>query len=299
MFGSLVDRIRIVAIEMSKEPAGNLPSVSTAPKAETSNQAPSRTYVPPEQAYYRKRRFGLGDDLRNILIACIGEFCGTFMFLWVAYVIATVANYNTELEGFFPSKVILISLGFGFSLLVNVFVFYRVSGGQFNPCVTLALALVGAVPPLRAILLVVTQLLAGMAAAGAADAMTPGPVSFINTLGEGVSRTRGLWIEAFVTAQLCITVLFMAVEKHRATFIAPFPIGVSLFMGHLVAVFPTGAGINPARSLGPCVVARSFPNYHWIYWVGPIIGSLMAAALYHILKALEYETSNPGQDSNQ
>jgi aquaporin related protein len=93
-------------------------------------------------------------------------------------------------------------------------------------------------------------------------------------------------------------VLFLAVEKHRATFMAPMVIGFALFIGHLFAVFWTSAGINPARSFGPNVVMGEFPNYHWIYWVGPIIGSILAAALHYLLKFLRYETANPGQDSD-
>ncbi|AOW06477.1 aquaporin-like protein [Yarrowia lipolytica] len=282
---------------MTKESVHNLPTVSTSQPAEPVDAIPPTAYVPPDEAYTRSRPMGLGENMRNLFIACIGEFVGTFMFLLFAYLIATVANYDKTVAGPNAAKIIMISFGFGFSLLVNVFIFFRVSGGQFNPCVTLALTLVGAVPPVRALCLAITQLLAGMAAAGVADALTPGPVTFINTLGDGVSRTRGMWIEMFCTAQLCLTVLFLAVEKHRATFMAPFPIGMSLFIGHLVAVFPTGAGINPARSLGPCIVGKSFPHYHWIYWVGPILGSIFSVGLYHTLKFLDYETSNPGQDN--
>lgn len=61
-------------------------------------------------------------------------------------------------------------------------------------------------------------------------------------------------------------------------------------------VFYTGGSLNPARTLGPCVILHSFEHYHWIYWVGPILGSLLASALYKFMKMLEYETANPGQD---
>ena len=64
----------------------------------------------------------------------------------------------------------------------------------------------------------------------------------------------------------------------------------------LSQVFFTGGSVNPARTLGPCVVLHSFYTYHWIYWVGPILGSLVASGFYKFIKALEYETVNPGQD---
>jgi hypothetical protein len=54
--------------------------------------------------------------------------------------------------------------------------------------------------------------------------------------------------------------------------------------------------LNPARSFGPCVINHKFPSYHWIYWVGPFMGVLLAVGFYHFVKHLEYETANPGQD---
>jgi len=55
--------------------------------------------------------------------------------------------------------------------------------------------------------------------------------------------------------------------------------------------------LNPARSLGCAVAARSFPGYHWIYWLGPILGSVLATGFYAVVKFLNYEEANPGQDA--
>ena len=63
-------------------------------------------------------------------------------------------------------------------------------------------------------------------------------------------------------------------------------------------VYFTGGSLNPARSFGPCVVLHTFPGYHWIYWLGPFLGSLLAVGFYRFIKVLEYETANPGQDFN-
>ena len=57
--------------------------------------------------------------------------------------------------------------------------------------------------------------------------------------------------------------------------------------------------LNPARSFGPCVVLRSFPGYHWIYWLGPFMGSMLAVLFYRLIKVLEYETASPGADFNK
>lgn len=100
----------------------------------------------------------------------------------------------------------------------------------------------------------------------------------------------------FLTAQLVFTIFMLAAEKHRGTFIAPIGIGLSLFIAELMGVYYTGGSLNPARSFGPCVVVHSFYSYHWIYWVGPILGALLASGFYMFIKALEYETVNPDQD---
>ena len=54
--------------------------------------------------------------------------------------------------------------------------------------------------------------------------------------------------------------------------------------------------MNPTRAFGPAVINHSFPSYHWIYWMGPLLGSLVAASFYHVLEFLNWKTANPGQD---
>ena len=64
-------------------------------------------------------------------------------------------------------------------------------------------------------------------------------------------------------------------------------------------VFFTGGSLNPTRSFGPCVANRNFPGYHWIYWLGPVLGALTAAGYYRFAKYSNYEEANPGQDDSQ
>ena len=66
-----------------------------------------------------------------------------------------------------------------------------------------------------------------------------------------------------------------------------------------LGTYYTGCALNPARALGPDVINRSFPGYHWIYWLGPLLGSLLACGFYGFLSMFHYETVNPGQDFNQ
>jgi aquaporin related protein len=77
----------------------------------------------------------------------------------------------------------------------------------------------------------------------------------------------------------------------------PQGIGLSLFVAEMTGVFFTGGSLNPARSFGPAVINSSFVHYHWIYWLGPTLGSIVAAGFYKFIKILEYETANPDQDA--
>lgn len=157
--------------------------------------------------------------------------------------------------------------------------------------------LVGAVKPLRGLIIIPTQLVAAIAAAGVIDGLLPGPLTVANSLSNGTSKVQGVFLEMFLTAQLVLTVYFLAVEKHRSTYLAPIGIGISVFIAHIVGTNYTGTSINPARSFGPACI-QGFVGYHWIYWVGPFMGSLLSFAVYSILKWLEYQTANPGQDAD-
>ncbi|KFA79675.1 hypothetical protein S40288_09071, partial [Stachybotrys chartarum IBT 40288] len=188
-----------------------------------------------------------------------------------------------------------IAMSFGFSLAVSAGIFFRISGGLFNPAVTFGLVLVRAMPPLQGALLVVAQVVGGIAAAALVSSLLPGPLTVDTTLGGGTSVVRGLFFEMFLTSFLILTVFFLAIEKQRATFIAPIGFGLALFVTMLGGLYFTGASLNPARSFGPCVVIHDFPGYHWIYWVGPGLGSIISAGFYKFMKVLGYERAHVGQ----
>jgi aquaporin related protein len=197
-----------------------------------------------------------------------GEFVGTVLFLYFALSGAQVANsVNTSSGqsiaqvGSNPQQLQYIALSFGFSLAVNAWVFFRISGGLFNPAVTFGMCLIGALPWVRGGLLFVTQILGGMAAAGLVSCMFPGELNVRTTLGGGTTVVQGLFIEMFLTAQLVFTIFMLAAEKHKGTFIAPVGIGLSLFIAELTGVFFTGGSLNPARSFGPAVVDLKFSSY--------------------------------------
>lgn len=133
---------------------------------------------------------------------------------------------------------VLTALVYGFSLLVNVWAFYRISGGLFNPAVCKILALLsirarvpsdsaqvtpgmvlaGTLPPLRSLFLVPAQLLACMSAAGLVNAMFPSTIADVTTtFSPGTSIAQGVFIEMFMTAHLTFVVLMLAAEKQVKT----------------------------------------------------------------------------------
>lgn len=125
------------------------------------------------------------------------------------------------------------------------------------------MCLIGALPWVRGTLLFFTQIVGGIVAAAIISGILPGPLSVQTTLGGGTSVVQGLFLEMILTGQLVFTIIMLAAEKHKSTFIAPVGIGLSLFIAELVGVYFTGGSLNPARSFGPAVVTGSFPGYHW------------------------------------
>jgi aquaporin rerated protein, other eukaryote len=177
------------------------------------------------------------------------------------------------------------------------------------------MVIIGAIPPVRATVLFVAQMLGSISASALAFIMFPTALNVRTTLGGDTTIIEGVFIELVLTAELVFTIFMLAAEKHKATFIAPVGIGLALFVAELVGVYYTGGSLNPARSFGPCVVTHIFDKEHWIYckfwifhslpyqvltWigVGPFGGSIAAALFYKFIKILEYETANPGQDGD-
>ncbi|KAH7320070.1 aquaporin-like protein [Stachybotrys elegans] len=250
----------------------------------------------------------MNSTLKNHFVATVGELIGTTMFLFFAFAGTEVANIRSdagdqqtttgEATGFNVAVLLYVSLSFGFSLMVNVWIFFRISGGLFNPAVTIAMVLVKAISITRAVCLFLAQISGAMLASVLVRFLFPESFNVRTTLGGGATLVQGVFIEAILTAELVFTIFMLAKEKHRATFIAPVGIGLALFIAELVGVQFTGGSLNPARSFGPCVITRSFDAEHWIYWVGPLTGSLLAVVFYRFIKTLEYEMANPGADGD-
>ena len=118
----------------------------------------------------------------------------------------------------------------------------------------------------------------------------------------GINVGNGFLLEMMGTLLLCLCVLFTV--KHKGSLAegrpsaAPLPIGFAVFVSHLFLVPFTGCGINPARTLGPAIVVSIAGNPKgagwpqiWIYIVGPVVGSVLAAGVFHLLKSAMVENA--------
>jgi aquaporin rerated protein, other eukaryote len=117
------------------------------------------------------------------------------MFLFFGMGAAHIANLPGATNDATPSvnveKLLFIAFAFGLSLVVNVWLFCRISGAIFNPAISLALALINVITPLRAAMVSIAQILGGMTAAALVKALTPGTLAVNTRLGGGVSISRG------------------------------------------------------------------------------------------------------------
>jgi aquaporin rerated protein, other eukaryote len=153
------------------------------------------------------------------------------MFLFFAFSATQVGNEGTSPLSQAPDTSVLlyISLAFGLSLAVNVWCFYRITGGIFNPAVsgckslsaaprsstgvsltsqsqvTLGMCLIGAIGYVRGMVIVTAQILGAIASAAVVSVLFPGPLMVRTSLAPGTSITRGLFIEMFLTAELVFT----------------------------------------------------------------------------------------------
>ncbi|KAF8945757.1 hypothetical protein BGZ47_002036 [Haplosporangium gracile] len=217
-------------------------------------------------------------ELQRWCVPAIGEFIGTAMFLYLAVGGADAVSRGTA-EG---TSVLGIAFAFGIGLMVTAWAFGRISGALFNPAITLSCLITGNLCVAKACMYFVCQLLGACLGVAMARGNTPDHVNLgvINYLQNGESLARGFFLEFWLTCILCFVYLMTTEERSKSSFMAPLPIGFTLFSCHLFATRYDNASINPARAFATSLVSRHFTIDHWIYWIGPLGGGIMAAALY-------------------
>ncbi|XP_064618111.1 aquaporin-8-like [Liolophura sinensis] len=186
-------------------------------------------------------------------------------------------------------SVVCVAIAHGLTIALLVASFGAVSGGHLNPAVTLGVFLSGGIKPLLAMAYVVAQLLGSLVGAGLVRAVLPSTTfkaigGGAHNLVQGVGPGQGIVCETLLTMTLVLAVLMCAVDTDKNV-LAPLAIGFAVTVDILAGINVTGASMNPARSFGPAVVVSNVSNvwsYHYVYWVGPLMGSLLATLLYRL-----------------
>jgi MIP family channel proteins len=219
----------------------------------------------------------------NMAAAAAAETIGTAILIFGGTGVATAAAIGRPVAGPIYDS-LATPLAFGIALLVVVAAIGHVSGGHVNPAVTLALAVTGKFPWRYVPAYLVAQLVGAVLGALGTWVAFGGPGRDVahlaaTTPSTGVGALQALAVEAIVTFVLVFTVIAVATDDRVADAVAPIAVGAALAVGVFVAGPVTGGAVNPARALGPMIVAGQFTAW-WVYLVGPIVGGIIAAVIY-------------------
>ena len=188
-------------------------------------------------------------------------------------------------DGLSIESIIMISLGHGAVVGLMVYAFGHISGAHINPAVTIPMMITKKISVQDGIGYIIFQLIGAVVAAFSLKAILPeigakvnfgtqgGPSELLNS-----SIASGIAVEIILTFFLVTVIFLTAVHKKAAAGIHGISIGGIVFLLHLVGVPLTGASMNPARTFGPAVVS-GFWELHWLYWVAPIIGGIIAGVI--------------------
>ena len=195
--------------------------------------------------------------------------------------------------------IVMIALAHGAAIGLMVYAFGHVSGAHINPAVTISMLVTRRINIKDGIAYIVFQIIGAIAAAASYKAILPDIGAKVNFGTQGGpsallhnNAMSGVAVEAILTFFL-VTVIFMtAVHKKAAAGMYGLAIGGMIFLVHLVGGPLTGASVNPARTLGPAIIS-GYWDYNWIYWVGPIVGAVIAGLMmnYIFVKKAEKEVS--------
>ena len=218
--------------------------------------------------------------MSSTLRALFAELVGTFVFFTIgagAVILTTSPAYGE------PLGLLGVAAAHGIALAVMVSVFGGISGGHFNPAVTISVWVGGKIGTFRGIAYIAAQLLGALFAGLMLRLMFVRPdwePSNLGTptIGPGVTIGRAILIEAVLTFVLVIAVWGTGLDKRGAT-IGGFGIGLAVFVDILVGGPLTGAAMNPARHLGPALAAGFLRDW-WVYWLGPLAGGAIGGLVY-------------------
>jgi MIP family channel proteins len=219
-----------------------------------------------------------------MLGSAVAELVGTFILVFTGTAVATAAILQRSTAGpaFYDS--LAVALAFGVALAAIVASIGHVSGAHVNPAVTLGLAATNRFPWQYVPTYLVAQLVGAiLGAIGTWIAFGSAAREVANVAAtfpaEGVGDIQALLVELLVTFILVFVVISVATDQRAPAGVAPLAVGFALACGVFIAGPVTGGAVNPARALGPMIVAGQFTSA-WVYVLGPIVGGGLAALLY-------------------
>ncbi|XP_074775813.1 aquaporin-8 [Athene noctua] len=211
---------------------------------------------------------------------CVAELLGSTLFIFIGCLSVVEDTGGTgRLQP---------ALTHGLALGLTVAVLGDISGGHLNPAVSMAMWLVGGLNITMLIPYWLCQLCGGVLGAGLAKAVAPSE-RYVNASGGAFSSITAdeqipavLGGEIAMTAFLILVACMGAVNGRTKTPLAPFCIGFTVTVNILAGGAVSGACMNPARAFGPALVANYW-DYHWVYWVGPMVAALLVSVLVRLL----------------
>lgn len=221
----------------------------------------------------------------------LAEFFGTFWLVLGGCGSAVIAAAFPEVG----IGLLGVSLAFGLTVLTMAFAVGHISGGHFNPAVSVGLWVGGKFSASELPGYIIAQVIGGIAAAGVLYLIASGAPGFsldggfaANGYGEHspgkYSMMSGFITEVVMTFFFLIIILGSTDEKAPAGF-APIAIGLGLTLIHLVSIPVTNTSVNPARSTGQALFAGSWAiGQLWLFWLAPIIGAALAGVVHKFLK---------------
>lgn len=190
-----------------------------------------------------------------------------------------------------------VALAFGLTVLTGVYAFGPISGGHFNPAVTIGLWVGRRFDARDVIPYIVVQCIGAIAASAVLYLILSGKAGFAGAgdfaaNGYGEHSPGGFGLGSAFVAELVLTFFFVSVilgatDRRAPTGFAGLAIGLCLTLIHLVGIPITNTSVNPARSLGPALFAQGgwALGQVWLFWVAPIIGAIIAGIVYSQLIA--------------
>ncbi|XP_043467836.1 aquaporin AQPAn.G isoform X2 [Leptopilina heterotoma] len=212
----------------------------------------------------------------DFLVPLFAEALGTFLLVMIGC--ASCITWTT------PTTVFHIAFTFGLAVASLAQVLGPISGCHINPAVTLGLVVSGNCTILRGLCYIVCQCCGAIAGAGVLKIALPAEKTnqSLGMTNLSVENGQGILIEAIITFLLVLVVHAVTDPKrHDCRGWAPLAIGLTITVCHLAVVPATGSSMNPARSLGPAVILGIWKD-QWVYWVGPILGGVLAGVLYRM-----------------